>query len=454
MPRSAPGLILAAPASGSGKTVTTLALIRALTRRGRRIAAAKIGPDYIDPAYHAAAGGRACLNLDGWAMRPALLNGLIAGLSGDADLVIAEGVMGLFDGAGPAAGGTGGAWGEGSTADAAAATGWPVLLIVDASGQAASAAAVVAGFARHRPDVTVAGVVFNRIGGPRHAESIGAAMAANLPEIAVCGFLPRDDRLALPSRHLGLVQAGEHEALDRFLDGAADLIEKHVVIDGLIALARPGAVEAEAKAAAPLPSLGQRIAVARDRAFAFCYPATLTGWTEAGASLSFFSPLADEAPDPAADAVYLPGGYPELHAGRLAGNAGFLAGLRAAAARGAAVFGECGGYMVLGEGLVDGDGARHAMAGLLPLETSFATRRLHLGYRVLRTMADGPLGPRGAGFRGHEFHYATILREGGDQPLFEARNAAGETMGGVGARRGTVAGSFIHLIDSAQAEGA
>jgi len=453
VPLSAPGLILAAPASGSGKTVTTLALIRALTRQGRCVAAAKIGPDYIDPAYHAAAGGRACLNLDGWAMRPALLGALVADLSREADIVIAEGVMGLFDGAG-LAGRTGGAWGEGSTADAAAATGWPVLLIVDAGGQAASAAAMVAGFTRYRPDVTVAGVLFNRIGGPRHAAMIAAAMADKVPEIAVCGFLPRDDRLALPSRHLGLVQASEHDAMDRFLDGAADLIEEHVSIDGLIALARPGTMVSSGQAVAPLPPFGQRIAVAQDRAFAFCYPATLTGWRDAGAALSFFSPLADEAPDPDADAVYLPGGYPELHAGRLAANGHFRAGLDAAATRGAAVFGECGGYMVLGGGLIDGEGARHAMAGLLAVETSFATRRLHLGYRVLRTIAESPLGPRGTAFRGHEFHYATVLREGEGAPLFEARNAAGDVMGAVGSRRGTVAGSFIHLIDSAPPEGA
>jgi cobyrinic acid a,c-diamide synthase len=455
MANSAPGLILAAPASGSGKTVITLALIRALARRGRRVATAKIGPDYIDPAYHAAAGGRACLNLDGWAMRPALLDGLIAQFSRDADIVIAEGVMGLFDGAGLAgeAGGTGGvlgAWGEGSTADAAAATGWPVLLVVDAGGQAASAAAVVAGFARHRVGVTVAGALFNRIGGPRHAAMIAAAMADRVPEVPVCGFLPRDPRLALPARHLGLVQAGEHEALDRFLEGAADIIEEHVDPDALIAHARPGAAaHAQDPTVAPLPPLGRRIAVARDDAFAFCYPATLAGWRAAGAELSFFSPLANEAPEARSDAVYLPGGYPELHAGRLAGNARFLAGLREAAARDAPVFGECGGYMVLGDGLIDADGARHAMAGLLPLETSFADRRLHLGYRVLRSVADGPLGPRATRFRGHEFHYATILREGEGEPLFEAQDAAGRDIGAAGRRRGSVAGSFIHLIDSA-----
>jgi cobyrinic acid a,c-diamide synthase len=199
-----------------------------------------------------------------------------------------------------------------------------------------------------------------------------------------------------------------------------------------------------------LPPLGQRIAVARDAAFVFAYPAVLDDWRRGGASLSFFSPLADETPDAGADAVYLPGGYPELHAGRLAGGRNFLTGLRAAADRGAAIYGECGGYMVLGEGLVDAAGTRHAMAGLLPLETSFATRRRHLGYRRARLLASGPLGAAGSEFRGHEFHYATILGEGDGAALFAASDADGAPLGAVGRARGKVQGSFLHLVDRAR----
>ena len=193
--------------------------------------------------------------------------------------------------------------------------------------------------------------------------------------------------------------------------------------------------ETEAQGAA-IPPLGQRIAVAYDRAFGFCYEALIGDWRAAGATVVPFSPLADEAPDAAADAVYLPGGYPELHAGRIAGAGRFLQGLRGAAARGAAVFGECGGYMVLGRGLTDADGRRHAMAGLLPLETSFRERRLALGYRQARLAADGPLGSAGATYRGHEFHYCRAVSEDLDRPLFATSDAAGEPLGPAGMSSG------------------
>lgn len=431
------GLIVAAPASGSGKTVFTLGLLRYLARHGARVASAKAGPDYIDPAFHAAASGRPCLNLDIWAMREATLTAALARLGEDADLIVCEGVMGLFDGATAR---------EGSTADLAAWTGWPVVLVVDAHAQAASAAAVVRGFATHRADVRVAGVVFNRIGGDRHAQVLKESCAAAVPEVIVLGCLPRQDNLALPERHLGLVQAGEHADLDAFLDRAADAIGRAVDVARLQGLARPGRRSAVG-AAPPLPPLGQRIAVASDAAFAFRYPFVIEGWRAAGAAIVPFSPLADETPDAAADAVYLPGGYPELHAGRLAAARRFLEGLRAAARRGAAVFGECGGYMVLGEGLIDGDGRRHAMAGLLPLETSFAAPRLHLGYRRATLAADTFLGHAGARFRGHEFHYAAVLKEGPGQPFFACADAQGNALGATGLIAGNVAGSFVHLID-------
>ncbi|MDH5558097.1 MAG: cobyrinic acid a,c-diamide synthase, partial [Alphaproteobacteria bacterium] len=200
---------------------------------------------------------------------------------------------------------------------------------------------------------------------------------------------------------------------------------------------------------APLAPIGQRIAVARDEAFAFCYASVLEGWRAAGAELSFFSPLADEAPVDGADAIYLPGGYPELQAGRLAGNGQFMGGLREAAARGAAVYGECGGYMVLGQGLIDANGTRHTMAGLLPLETSFADRKRHLGYRLVTAASDSPVGNNGQRYTGHEFHYATILTEGPADPLFTATDALDVDLGLAGLVAGRVAGSFIHLIDRA-----
>lgn len=437
------GLIISAPSSGSGKTVVTLGLLRALTRSGVRAGGAKTGPDYIDPAFHAAACGRPSFNLDCWAMRDETLAAVLDLCGRDTDLVICEGVMGLFDGA---------KGGVGTTAELAARTGWPVLLVVDVSGQAASAAALVQGFARFRPDVAVSGVVFNRVGSPVHETLIREAMARHVPEVDVIGCIRRDDRLDLPSRHLGLVQAAEQESLGRFLETAADIVAGSVDLDGVAAIARPsrlaGAHASDTPRASPLPPLGQRIAIASDTAFAFRYEAVLAGWRGAGAELSFFSPLAGEAPDDAADAVYLPGGYPELYAGRLAEN-GFPSVLRAAAEGGAAIYGECGGYMVLGHFIEDADGRKHEMAGLLPVATSFAKRRLHLGYREVATADDSPLGKKGARFRAHEFHYASILAEDGKPPLFRARDNADGDLGPAGAVAGRVAGSFMHLIDRA-----
>jgi len=432
----APGLILAAPSSGSGKTLATLGLLAHLARRGLRIASAKVGPDYIDPAFHAAATGRPCLNLDAWAMRPDSVAGLVASLSEQADLVVCEGVMGLFDGAAVAPGEP-----AGSTADVAALTGWPVVLLIDGRGMTGSAAALLKGFATLRPDVTIAGVLFNRVAGDKHKRMIAEACARHCPGIRLLGFIPRLDELVVPSRHLGLVQACEHPDLAAFFAAAAAAMAEHVDVDGLMALARPS--ELAATLSPLVPPLGQNMAVARDEAFAFAYPALLDGWRQAGADIRFFSPLADQAPD--GDAVYLPGGYPELHAARLAANTRFLDGLRAA--RGP-VFGECGGYMVLGRTLTDASGAVHPMAGLLPLDTSFAKRKLHLGYRQARLLAHGPLGRAGTVYRGHEFHYATISAEAGE-PLFAVAEAAGTPLGHAGLRVENVMGSFVHLIDRA-----
>ena len=429
------GLIVTAPASGAGKTTLTLGLLRALRNGGRRVAALKVGPDYIDPAFHAAASGAACSNLDSWAMRPAVLKAEAAAAGAGSDLVIVEGVMGLFDGA---------ADGRGSTAEVAKMTGWPLVLVVDASGMAASAGALLKGFLTFDPESRPQAVIFNRVAGPRHLALLRrAADAQGLPCL---GGLPRGEDLALPSRHLGLVQAGEQPELEAFLERAAERVAAHLDLVALEDMA--GQVEFPLKqATAGLPPLGQRLAVARDLAFGFCYPFHLAAWRKAGAELSFFSPLADEAPDPAADAVFLPGGYPELHAGRLADNRVFLEGLRAASAAGSVLYGECGGYMVLGETLEDAAGESHVMAGLLPLRTSFAQRRRHLGYRRVTLAAPGPLGSAGAAFRGHEFHYATQLADHGATPLFACQDALGRDLAAQGARRGEVMGSFIHLID-------
>lgn len=434
-----PGLLIAAPASGTGKTTVTLGLIAAFRARGVAVQPFKCGPDYIDPGFHAAASGRPSVNLDSWAMDGGTIAGLVAGAE-PADLVIAEGSMGLFDGvAMPGASGTG------AGADIAALTGWPVVLVLDVSGQAQSAAAVAAGFAAHRADVRVAGVILNRVASPRHEALVRDGLAR--VGIAVFGALPRRPGLALPERHLGLVQAAETGDLSRLLAEAGDFIADAVDMDALRSAAAWRAMPAFA--ARRLPPPGQRIALARDAAFSFVYPHVLGDWRAGGAEILPFSPLADEAPDDTADICWLPGGYPELHAGTLAAAGRFRASLRAFAET-RPVHGECGGYMAMGEGLVDAQGARHRMAGLLGLETSFAARRMHLGYRRAVLAAPLPGMTAGTALRGHEFHYTTILAQP-DAPLARVADATGAPVAETGSRRGRATGSFFHLI---AAEGA
>lgn len=436
-----PAILIGAARSGSGKTTLTLGLMRALTRRGLRVAAVKCGPDYIDPAFHAAATGRPALNLDSWAMGADLIVELAAKATTDADIVIAEGAMGLFDGA------PGGAAGTGASADIAALLGWPVLLAHDVSGQAQTAAAVLHGLATFDPRVTVLGAALNKIGSPRHRRLANDATTA--AGLRLFGALPRDDALSLPERHLGLVQAGEIPALECKLDMLADFVETHVDIDSLLAsldttpLARR-LPEPQRPVHDRINPPGQRIAVARDDAFTFFYPHLARAWRGAGAEIVFFSPLADTPPPGDCDFCWLPGGYPELYAGQLAAATRFLEGLgRFAESR--PVHGECGGYMVLGDSLIDQTGTAHKMAGLLGLETSFAARKLHLGYRRIRLTADHPLGSAGATRRGHEFHYSTIIREEG-APFARCRDPYSATESPSGLRRELVSGSFFHLI--------
>lgn len=439
-----PGLMISAPASGSGKTMLMLGLLGALRRRGLTVQPFKSGPDYIDPAFHLAASGRASLNLDSWAMAAGQIAAHLAVQDG-ADLVLAEGSMGLFDGvAFP------GEAGIGASAEIAMLTGWPVLLILDVSGQAQSAAAVARGFATLRPDLPFAGVVLNRVASARHEALIREGMAE--AGIAVLGALPRQGNIELPERHLGLVQAEETEELDAILRRAGDFIAAHCDLDAIIGAATTRALPISLPHCALRPP-GQRIALARDAAFSFVYPHLLSEWRQQGATILPFSPLADQAPDDSADACWLPGGYPELHAGRLAAAAGFRKGL-ARFARTRAVHGECGGYMVLGAGLVDAEGTRHQMTGLLGLETSYQKRRMHLGYRLARLRAPMPGITTGHALRGHEFHYASILSQP-DAPLAQVSDANGNMVPETGSYRmrpggGQVSGTFFHLISQAQ----
>ena len=423
------GIILAAPSSGAGKTTVTLGILRALSRSGHAIRSAKSGPDYIDPQFHAAATGRPCVNLDAWAMTSERLKALAAG---DGDLIV-EGAMGLFDGAPP--------HGKGSTADLARTLDLPVVLIVDAKAMSQSVAALVRGFMAHDKRVKIVGVILNHVGSERHSDMLKTALTPlNIP---VLGAIPRAPALSRPSRHLGLIQAGEMPDLECFLNQAADIVVKHIDLNKLSALmTRSDWPVTTQEKSTPL-----RIAVAKDAAFSFTYPHLIRDWEQSGATILPFSPLAND-PVPDAEHVFLPGGYPELYASTLSQNTTFMHSLKSVSQY-SDIYGECGGFMTLGETLIDAEGTPHKMAGLLGLTTSFKQRKLHLGYRMLTQLVPHPLTqhmPAQNTFAAHEFHYASTLNAEGTA-LFNATNAEGTALAPMGLIEGRVAGSFAHIID-------
>ncbi|ESX25789.1 cobyrinate a,c-diamide synthase [Mesorhizobium sp. LSJC264A00] len=429
-------IIIGAPRSGSGKTSVTIGILRALARRGIKVRGAKSGPDYIDPGFHTAATGLSGVNLDSWAMSPDLLNALAGNATEDADFIFLESAMGLFDGIPAGQGRTG------SAADLARLYHLPVLLVLDVSGQSTTAAAVAKGFATYDPDVRMAGIVLNRLGSERHRKLCSEAIETlGLP---VVGAILRDPTLNLPERHLGLVQAGEYADLMTHLDRLADMVEKSLDLDAIMALAAPFSPASGSFEHALQPP-GQRIALAEDAAFTFLYPHVAAHWRQAGAEIVPFSPLADEAPVQNCGVCWLPGGYPELHAGSLAAATNFRAGM-ARFAETKPIHGECGGFMVLGEALEDAAGETHAMLGLLGHSTSFAKRKMNLGYREARLRVACPLGPQGALIRGHEFHYAQMIATGNDEPLADLADGQGNPLGASGYRRGHVSGTFFHAI--------
>lgn len=428
-----PGLLVSAPSSGTGKTTVMLGLLRALRDDGLTVQPFKSGPDYIDPAFHHAASGRASFNIDTWAMDDGLLNAIAAQAKG-ADVCISEGSMGLYDGVA-----TRGQSGFGSSAETAQRMGWPVVLVIDAGGQAQSAAATALGFQAYNPDLPIAGVILNRVASPRHERLIRRGMEH--AGLTVLGVLPRRGDLALPERHLGLIQAIEHPDLEAAITGYAAFLRDNVDLAAIRAAAASG--PAVPGGVLPKPP-AQRIALARDAAFSFTYPHLLKGWREAGAEITPFSPLADEIPSPDADLVWLPGGYPELHAGALAAASTFRAALRQHAET-KPVHGECGGYMALGAGLIDKDGTRHEMAGLLGLETSYEKRKFNLGYRRAVLTENMPGFAAGAALRGHEFHYSSIIQQP-DRPLAGVFDADGKPGAQTGSVRGNVTGTFFHMI--------
>ena len=432
------GLLISAPNSGAGKTTVMLGLLRALRDRGLQVQPFKSGPDYIDPAFHYAAAGRPSYNLDSWSMSETLMDAIIGKADG-ADIILAEGSMGLFDGVAKA-----GAFGHGSSAETAHHFQWPVVLVLDVGGQAQSAAATALGFKSYLENLPFAGVILNRVASPRHERLTRLGMEK--AGITVLGALPRRGDLALPERHLGLIQAVEHPDLDAAIADYATFLADNVDLDRLLELAQSTPKDYATSLPLPPPP-GQKIALARDEAFSFTYPHLLSHWQDSGAELCFFSPLANQIPDKNADVIWLPGGYPELHAGPLAAATNCFAAIRKHAEQ-KAVHGECGGYMTLGECLIDKDGVSHQMLGLLGLVTSYERRKFHLGYRAATTITDTSLFKVDTTWRGHEFHYSQILSQP-DTPLFSVVDATGDTVQETGSVRGHVTGTFFHMIAKA-----
>jgi len=427
-------LVIAAPASGSGKTTVTLGLLAALRRRGSRVAPFKVGPDFIDPGHHAAAAGRTSRNLDGWMCGEAAVRASFARGCAGAELAVIEGVMGLFDGAA-------GDSETGSTAEIAHWLGGRILLVVDARSQARSAAALVKGFVDFDPRLRFAGVIFNRVGSERHAHVLREAIAATTGLPPLLGCLPRDAGVELPERHLGLVTAAEQSADYPRL---ADLIEAHIDLDTLVQCA-------QAPHPQPLSS-GERvakdrergtqpvhIAVARDAAFCFCYPENLEMLERAGAELVFFSPLVDQLP-PTIDGLYLPGGYPEIYLDQLAKNGELIEQLRAVAEVGLPIYAECGGLLLLCAGLNG-----QPLAGIFPAAARLLEKRKALGYREVCFSTDTPLGPAGTRARGHEFHYSELVMPPTVERRYRLSRPGGTDLGPEGFGYRNVLASYIHL---------
>ena len=400
-------LVIAGVASGVGKTSITLGLLEALRRRGLSVQAFKVGPDFIDPGFHAQASGRPSYNLDGWMCGRERVLACVAGHATGADVVVVEGVMGCFDGFEPTSD-------EGSTAQVAKWLGAPVVLVLDAWAQARSAAAVARGFETFDPALRVAGVIVNRAGSEGHGRLVLDAIRSAC-RAEPLGAILHEEALALPERHLGLVTALEGALSEERLRRLGDAVERSVDLDRLLALATPsvlpaaGGPERECLSAqhGRAPTRRARIGVAHDAAFQFYYAENFDLLREAGADLVAFSPL--DAPTlPAVDGLYLGGGYPELHARRLAENVAMRRAVRRFADSGRPIYAECGGLMYLAESLEDGDGAAHEMVGVLPVRVRMSPRRMALGYTEVAFTGETPLGPSGAIARGHEFHYSSV----------------------------------------------
>jgi cobyrinic acid a,c-diamide synthase len=392
-------LVVAGVASGVGKTTVTLGLLEAFRRRGLVVQGFKVGPDFIDPGFHEIVTGRGSYNLDGWMCGHDYVLATVARRAADADLAIVEGVMGCFDGLDATSD-------EGSTAQIAKWLDAPVVLVIDAQAQAGSAAAVALGFEQFDPDMKLAAVIINRVGGVTHARSVRDAISARCAA-RVMGALVYDEQIALAERHLGLVTAGEGSLTAAKRSRLADAIERSVDLEGLLELAAPVPVSTKSSDPGRTLTSTVRIGVAHDAAFCFYYRDNLELLMAAGAELVYWSPLTERTLPPV-DGLYLGGGYPELHGAALGANKVMREAVRAFASAGRPVYAECGGLMYLADALEDPEGVRHPMVGLLPATVRMRPRRLSLSYTEVTLQTASPLGPPGAIARGHEFHFSTL----------------------------------------------
>jgi cobyrinic acid a,c-diamide synthase len=419
-----------------GKTTLTLGLIAACRRRGLTVQPFKVGPDFIDPGHHTQVAGRVSRNLDGWMLTREANETLFQRQAGQADLALVEGVMGLFDG-------YDGLSEAGSTAQMAKWLNLPVLLVVDARSLARSAAALIKGFATFDPDLTLSGVIFNRVGGDTHLEYLKQALA-QLKGVRCFGGLPRDGEVSIPERHLGLTTASEHPLGPAYIERLADLVEAHLDLDALLKALLPLALNAAPPLEAPPPTV--RLGLARDPAFCFYYPDNLEWLAHFGAQLVPFSPLEDRELPENLQGLYLGGGYPELFAARLAANQTLGGAIKARAEAGLPIYAECGGLMYLAQELEDLEGGRHSLTGVLPLKVRMLPKLRALGYREITLTADGLLGPQGTKARGHEFHYSEIVAEPQDLThLYRITPRRGGDPTSEGYSYKNVLASYVHL---------
>lgn len=431
------GLLVSAPSSGAGKTTVSAAIMAALKSRGLRVQPFKCGPDFIDPGHHRLICGRPSHNLDTWMLSTETNRSIFARACRDADVAVVEGMMGLFDG-------VRGSDDSGSSAEIARLLDLPVVLVVDASAAARSVAAVVYGFVNFDPRVRLAGVVLNQAGGAHHAAMLTDALRGSIrPDLPVA-WMPHRPGLKIRERYLGLQTADEQSWPPEEAAALATLIEPSSMLDELLAscdLALPGISEA---ASQPGTAERVRIGVARDRAFCFYYEAGLDALRNQGAQIVEFSPLADRHLPPDLDGLYFGGGYPELYAEALSGNTGLVQDVRAVAAAGKPVYGECGGLIFLGNQLTAIDGGKWPMAGLLPLSIEMTSRLVRFGYVDVEFTASG-LAPAGTRLRGHSFHCSQIVEEGKVEKQTVVRYSISGERQQEGYRAGNVFGSYIHL---------